>query len=61
MIRKSQEARGRSVNLSFQVSDFNKKTADLAKAEMIAQTYQITGLEDFGKGAQEIINEVKED
>lgn len=40
---------------------FNKKTADLAKAEMIAQTYQITGLEDFGKGAQEIINEVKED
>ena len=40
---------------------FNKKPADLAKAEMIAQTYQITGLEDFGKGAQEIINEVKED
>ena len=26
---------------------FNKKPADLAKAEMIAQTYQITGLEDF--------------
>ena len=40
---------------------FNKKPADLAKAEMIAQTYQITGLENFGKGAQEIINEVKED
>lgn len=40
---------------------FHKDSNDLAKAKMIAQTYQITGLEDFGRSAQKIIDKVKED
>lgn len=40
---------------------FNKKQGDLDKAEVIAKTYQITGLEDFGKSAQKFIDKAKED
>lgn len=40
---------------------FHKRQEDLDKAEMIAKTYQITGLEDFGKSAQRFIDKAKED
>jgi len=40
---------------------FNKKQEDLDKAKTIIKTYQITGLEDFGKSAQKFIDKAKKD